>query len=160
MKTSLFIGSLLFLLLPFSIYIISPAGGGDNITTYSGFFYGYVDSPVDIDDNPTWFEPDWIDKEDVYGGYFGQDTWVLGLIALLLGVVALIAAIIDVHRLQGLLLVIAGILVIYCRYVVLDDQGIDYPVDETPFASLTDIPVGFIIGLIFGLISLRSSDKY
>ena len=159
MKTSLFIGSLLFLLLPFSVLIVDPNVPIDGETHLYGFFYAYVDSTIEPDENPTFFDPDWLAEDDVYGlTYFGQDTWVLGLIAMLLGIVALIAAIVDIHRIQGLLLVAAGILTVYGRYVWFDDSNHSYPRDDAGIATMTDIPIGFFIAFIFGLLSLRSSD--
>ncbi|MHA2169132.1 MAG: hypothetical protein ACXAB7_04490 [Candidatus Kariarchaeaceae archaeon] len=161
MKTSLFIGSLLFLLLPFSVLMVDPNVPVDGSINFNGFLYYYVDGPVEPEDNPTIFEPDWLAEDDLYGtSYFGKDAWVFGLIAMLLGIVALIAAIIDIHKLQGLLLVIAGVLTLYGRYVFFDDRGMSYPSDDdaSGLSTWTDIPIGFIVALIFGLVSLRSSD--
>ncbi|MHA2248912.1 MAG: hypothetical protein ACXAD7_01055 [Candidatus Kariarchaeaceae archaeon] len=167
MQKILVIGSLLFLVLPFSLWITSSEGfAGDRTTTLaSAFLYHAInDTGGDsfFDDNEG-FESDWLAEDGMYGLlYFTEDTWMLGLVALVLGMASLIAAIMDVHRFQGLLLIIGGVLVAIARYIKLDDMGISY-YEKNELgggASITyaEIPLALVIGLVFGLLSMRSQD--
>jgi hypothetical protein len=75
-----------------------------------------------------------------------------------LAVLALVGSVVEFHRLQGLLLVLAGVIVLVGRYLAFDGGNLSYPSDETEGITWTDLPIGVLIAVIFGILSLRSSD--
>ncbi len=166
MKTILVIGSLLYLLLPFSIWISSHEGfGGDNtITVANAFMYRAINESdgASFLDHPSssFFELNWFSAGGMYPiGYFTDSTWVLGLIALILGIVSLLAAIIDIHRYQGFLLIIGGVILALARYSYLENWNLSYYEKTEPATGVSiiriEFPLALFIGLFTGLLSMR-----
>ncbi|MHA2172011.1 MAG: hypothetical protein ACXAB7_19240 [Candidatus Kariarchaeaceae archaeon] len=162
MKLSLLLGSILFLLLPFTILSLQLTGDSRALT-YNGFFYSYSEEPETHETEFYFFNTDMLGdaigtSEPTYGDFFGNDYWWLGVIAIVLAVLALIGSVVEFHRLQGLLLVVAGVIVLVGRYLAFDGGNLSYPSDETEGITWTDLPIGVLIAVIFGILSLRSSD--
>jgi hypothetical protein len=157
------IGIIAVLLLPFSIVQINI---GDNVSSTSSFGLLWLSTEGEAfgfqsSDSET-FNLDWIDDGGVYhsGSYFG-DLWYFGLVLVVLLIVgAALAVLSDQNKsVPALILLICGILLLVLRLVELNDNDSSF-YDSSEFFGITttylEVPLGFIISLIFSILDLRS----
>lgn len=158
-KITILIGGLVML---FAHTIINSStegfGGTFTLQSVTGFFLYYVKTGISngpgTEDTET-FESSWIEENGFYEGLFGNPFYGITILAII--VIAIVLAFTqDESRLSGILLILAAAQLLIFRYVELDDQDLSFYKDTDLFTYI-EIPLGFIAGLIAGLMNLKSS---
>lgn len=157
MRLVALIGTLILLLSPLSFMIINTEAVDITRNFTFGFFWtsSFGDGG---DSNTDTFEPDWITEENhFYEVYFGDSMNMVGAAILFLLIVGLVFAFIDTsNKKSAYILLICGIALLVLRALALDDAQTGFYESESG-VTRTEIPLGFIFALIFGLIDLRKS---
>lgn len=157
------IGIVLVLALPFA-FVQDTFGNISQTTTSAGLlwittqgeFFGFQG------EDTSFFEIDWISEDGLYHVYFGQ-FWYVGIIIvilLLLGIFSAITGTQNKNRTTAaLLLLLSGIGLLVLRLLVLSDRDLSFYSSSDGFIERTyiEIPVGFIIALVFSILDFRNS---
>lgn len=170
MRTFALIGAILVLLLPFSVYWItldSQLGkttirGGDGLLYYNT----HTEVGSSTHDETKSFGGKWLDKNGVYAGYFSTSNddaaRYVGLIVIVLLIAAIALAVARPSNAAAIVLIVCGILLLIMRFRKLDDANTSFYDKSSTFGITTtyiEIPLGFILALIFGLVDLKKGDR-
>lgn len=158
MRLFALIGILILLFAPFTytrITVDLPIIGESTTNVFSGYFWVYT-NVEDLDPETDTFETDWIEENNVYEGYFGEDFRLVGLAIFVLLFVGLAFAILDSDSKRSTyILLICGVALLILRFLDLNDDETFFYDDDIGglgIATYLEIPMGFIFSLIFGLI--------
>lgn len=159
-KISVLIGSLIMLAAHTIIYSnITLNSITTNTQNVTGFFYTWTQLGITGAGGETitdTFNGTWLEDGDLYDKLFGDPIY--GIIILLLILAALALGFIkENNKISGILLIVAGVLLLVFRYIELNDADLFFYKSETDF-TYVEVPLGFFAGLIFGLLNLRSSS--
>jgi hypothetical protein len=162
------IGIIALLILPFSIVRTTTSFLGEDTTTTNSFGFFWLSTDTELfgrqyEDSEV-FNLDWLDDNGVYqsGSYFGE-LWYLGLVLVIVLIVGAVLAVTadrnNNKSVPAIILLISGILLLILRLVELSDNDTSF-YDSTEILGIEftylEIPLGFIIALIFSLLDFRS----
>lgn len=129
-----------------------------NLQNVTGFFYIWTQigtTGAGGDTITDSFSGSWLEEGDIYDNLFGNPIYGIIIMALILAALAL-GFIKENNKISGILLIVAGTLLLVFRYIELNDADLFFYKSETDF-DYVEIPLGFIAGVITGLLNLRSS---
>ncbi len=155
-KISALIGGLI-MLFAHTIQYTSFEGIDSNSVIIWGFFLMWFRSDLLGQTNSDYdtFESDWIDDDGLYQGLFGNA--IFGIIIVVLIIAAIVLAFTQNDSpISAFLLIGAASLLLILRFQELNDIDLSFYKSENNFTFI-EIPLGFIAGLIAGMINLKSS---
>ena len=154
-KLSVLIGGLI-MLLAHTIQYQTTDLLDSKFITITGFFLFWVSTEVGNtnDTNTETIDGDWLDKNGIYEILFGSSE--IGILILALIIVAIVMVFVKEGPISGWLLLAAGILLLVFRFIELNDQD-NFFFEDNDTSMYLEIPLGFLAGLITGLMNIRSS---
>ncbi len=159
-KISVLIGSLIMLAAHTITYSNTTISGITfNVQNVTGFFYIWTQLGTTGAGGETitdTFNGTWLEDGELYDNLFGNPIYGIIIMLLILAALAL-GFIKENNKISGLLLIVAGVLLLVFRYIELNDGDLFFYKSETDFTYL-EVPLGSFAGLIFGLLNLRSSS--
>ena len=130
-----------------------------NVQNVTGFFYIWTQLGTTGAGGQTitdTFNGTWLEEGELYDNLFGNPIY--GIIILLLILAALALGFIkENNKISGILLIVAAALLLVFRYIELSDIDLFFYKSETDF-TYVEVPLGFVAGLVTGLMNLKSSS--
>lgn len=162
MRIFALIGSIAMLVLPFA-YVSQSIGDAATVVTWMGLLWVDIESQVfgfQGGESGT-FQLSWLEENGLYHSYF-DPLFFVGVIVLITLIVNIGLSVVASEKknksVPGLILIIAGVLLLIIRLAALGEDDLSF-YTKSSFLGTTftyiEIPLGFIWGLIFGILDLK-----
>jgi len=147
------------LILPHSYIIMRFSSSGTVRRESLGFLFWRVTYSVGSFGET--FALEWLYGDSIYSFYF-DEIWGIGVLALVLILVALAFSIFREDIIPAFLLIISGVILLVLRLILLLDRDTFFIdnnyIFDTEQVFYLEIPLGFLIGLISGIIMIRQNS--